>query len=144
MEGFSEPQSNHGSWELDLDNHVIRWSPALYRIHGVSPGEFELTRDAIRPLVHPDDREAYARVVSEAIAAQSPFAFQHRIVQPGGGERVVMVRGAYLEGIDGASPRLVGTTQDVTGRLGDEERLWHLANHDSSPACSTAAGSWRS
>ncbi len=42
-----------------------------------------------------------------------------------------MVRGAYLEGVDGASPRMVGTTQDVTGRVGDEERLWHLANHDS-------------
>ena len=131
VQGFSEAVSNHGSWEYELDEQVIRWSPALFRIHGVSPHEFEPTNDTVRALIHPEDRDAYRDVVADAVAARSPFAYQHRIVQPGGSERVVMVRGAYLEGIDGGSPRLVGTTQDVTGRVGDEERLWHLADHDS-------------
>ena len=130
MEGFSEPVSNHGSWELDLDSQAVRWSPALYRIHGVSPDEFRLERDTVRALIHPDDRDVYGRVIDQAITARAPFACQHRIVLPGGGERVVLVRGAYLDGDDGRR-RLIGTTQDVTGRAGDEERLWHLANHDS-------------
>jgi diguanylate cyclase (GGDEF)-like protein len=41
-----------------------------------------------------------------------------------------MVRGAFLAGKDGNGDRLVGTTQDVTGRQGSDEMLWHLANHD--------------
>jgi diguanylate cyclase (GGDEF)-like protein/PAS domain S-box-containing protein len=131
MEGFSEPISNHGSWEYELEGNVVRWSRALFRIHGVSPEEFDPGRESVRALIHPDDLEAYARIVRDAVDAKAPFACQHRVVLPGGGERVVLVRGSYLEGVDGASPRLVGTTQDVTGRAGDEERLWHLANHDS-------------
>ena len=130
MEGFIESISNHGGWEYELDTHAVRWSSALYRIHGVSPEEFEPTRDSVRALIHPDDREQYARIVADAIEAKAPFAYQHRIEVPGDGERILLVRGSYLEGPDG-SPRLVGTTQDVTGRAGDEERLWHLANHDS-------------
>ena len=130
MEGFSEPISNHGSWEYELETERVRWSPALYRIHGVNPAEFRPTRDSIAALIHPDDREDYGRIVADAIEARAPFAYQHRIVLPGGGESIVLVRGAYLDGHDG-SPRLVGTTQDVTGRDGDQERLWHLANHDS-------------
>ena len=51
-------------------------------------------------------------------------------MQPGGAERVVVVRGEYMAG-EGVEPdRLIGTTQDVSGREGAEERLWHLANHD--------------
>ena len=130
MNGFSEPVSNHGAWEYAPGTGKVQWAPALYRIHGVSPEEFEPSRDAIRELIHPDDRKDFVRIVADAIEARAPFAYQHRIVLPEGGERIVLVRGAYLEDAEG-TPRLIGTTQDVTGRPGDEERLWHLANHDS-------------
>jgi diguanylate cyclase (GGDEF)-like protein/PAS domain S-box-containing protein len=131
MEGFSEPISNHGAWEYELDTERVRWSRALYRIHGVTPEEFHPTTDSITAVIHPDDRDDFGRIVADAVAARAPFAYQHRIILPGGGERVVLVRGGYLGANNGDSPRLVGTTQDVTGRAGDQERLWHLANHDS-------------
>jgi diguanylate cyclase (GGDEF)-like protein len=130
MEGFSEPVSNHGGWEYEPATGTVRWSRALYRLHGVDPATFDPTPDSIREMIHPDDREQYAQVVDEALAAKAPFAYQHRIMLPDHEERIVLVRGSYLEGPDGDA-RLVGTTQDVTGRAGDEERLWHLANHDS-------------
>src|SRR5687767_2718415 len=122
MKGFSEPISNHGSWEYELDTELVRWSPALYRIHGVNPSDFKPTRASITAAIHPDDRDHFGRIVAAAIEAKAPFAYQHRIVLPGDAERVVLVRGAYLDGPEGA-PRLVGTTQDVTGRAGDQVRL---------------------
>ena len=131
MDGFSDPVADHGGWEFALATRDASWSPALYRIHGVSPETFEATPENIRELVHPEDLEAYSASVRLAIESKSPFAVQHRIVRPDGEVRVVHVRGSYLPGADGAGDRLVGTTQDVTGREGDEERLWYLANHDS-------------
>jgi diguanylate cyclase (GGDEF)-like protein len=130
MNGFSEPVSNHGAWEYLLDEGTVLWAPALYRIYDVSPEEFEPSSETIAQLIQPEDRDDFARIVADAIAAKAPFAYQHRILLPTGGERVVLTRGAYLEDAAG-SPRLVGTTQDVTGRTGEQERLWHLANHDS-------------
>jgi diguanylate cyclase (GGDEF)-like protein/PAS domain S-box-containing protein len=131
METFSEPIANHGSWEYEVDTGVVRWSPTLYRIHGVAPADFQPTRETISGLVHPEDRDGHLQVLIDAIQAEAPFAFQHRIVLPGGDERVVLVRGSFLDAQDGSAARLVGTTHDVTGREGQEERLWHLANHDS-------------
>jgi diguanylate cyclase (GGDEF)-like protein len=128
--GFSEPSGDHGSWEYDLSSKEITWSDGVYRIHGATRAEFKADFDAVRALVHPDDLERYAGVVAEAIATRAPFAVQHRIVQPGGDVRVVVVRGEYVAGKGVEPDRLIGTTQDVTGREGAEERLWHLANHD--------------
>ena len=131
MNGFSDPTADHGSWEYNLQTGEIYWSEGVYRLHGVSPGEFDTTYDEIRTLVHSDDLERYGTSVADAVATRSAFAVQHRIVRPDGAIRTVVVRGEYMLGPDGQADRLVGTTQDVTGREGAEERLWHLANHDS-------------
>ncbi len=131
MSGFSDPTADHGSWEYKLETGEIYWSDGVYRVHGVSPGDFDARYDEIRALIHPDDVERYGASVADAVATRSPFAVQHRIIRPDGAVRTVVVRGEFMPGPAGQSDRLVGTTQDVTGREGAEERLWHLANHDS-------------
>ena len=131
MSGFSEPLASHGAWEYDLATQAISWSDAIYRIHGVAPGDFAAERDPIRALIHPADLEEYSRVIAEAIESGSPFTVQHRIVRPDGAVRVVIVRGCRMPDANGGPGRLLGTTQDVTGRTGHEEQLWHLANEDS-------------
>lgn len=129
--GFSEAASAHGSWEYEIGSRAVRWSPSLFRIHGLVPGEFTPTYESVRALVHPDDVEEYARVVRDAIERRAGFTHQHRVVTPAGAERVLLVHGDYVPPAAGREERLVGVTQDVTGRQGIEERLWHLANHDS-------------
>ena len=131
MNGFSDPTAEHGGWEFDLETSGISWSDGLFRIHGVRRSNFEPTVESVRELIHPEDLERYAVSVRKATASRTPFAIQHRIVRPDGAVRTVVVRGAFMEGIEGRANRLMGTTHDVTGREGAEERLWHLANHDS-------------
>src|SRR5688572_5077542 len=118
MNGFSDPTADHGSWEYNLETGAIFWSAGVYRVHGVSPDEFEATYDEIRALVHPDDVERYASSVADAVATRSPFAVQHRIIRPDGAIRTLVVRGEFMLGASGDADRLVGTTQDVSGREG--------------------------
>jgi diguanylate cyclase (GGDEF)-like protein/PAS domain S-box-containing protein len=128
VHGFSDPLADHGAWEYDVRTQEIRWSDGVYRIHGLSREDFDPPDfDEIRALVHPEDLESYALSIRSAIADRTPFTIQHRIVRPDGVVRTLLVRGAFLQG---QRDRLVGTTQDVTGRQGIDERLWHLANHD--------------
>jgi diguanylate cyclase (GGDEF)-like protein len=130
MREFTEPQHDHGAWEYEPDTHMTRWSSALYEIHGVERESFDPTAEAVSTLIHPDDRETYLAIVRDAIATRTPFACQHRIVRPDGETRVVILRGSFVEGFEDTPDRLIGTTQDVTARADDEERLSHLANRD--------------
>ena len=118
MTGFSDPLADHGSWEQDLATQEIVWSDAVYRIHGVSREDFDLRAGEVRRLIHPDDLERYGDAVHAAIASKAPFSVQHRIVRPDGTLRTLLVRGALLPDSAGGPGRLVGTTQDVTGRRG--------------------------
>jgi diguanylate cyclase (GGDEF)-like protein/PAS domain S-box-containing protein len=129
--GFSEPAAEHGAWEYDLATGKIRWSDAVHRIHGVVPGEFVAERGMVRELIHPDDHTELERIFFEAAESGVPFTIQHRIIRPDGAERTLVVRGCRMPGDNGDPGRMIGTTQDVTGRPGYEERLWHLANEDS-------------
>ena len=130
MAAFAEPAANHGSWEYELASGRVSWSASLYRIHGVSPADFTPAQETISEQIHPDDRAAVAELIGGAIEDGTPFACQYRIARPDGDTRTVLVRGARVEDATGVS-RLIGITQDVTGREGEEEHLWHLANHDS-------------
>jgi diguanylate cyclase (GGDEF)-like protein len=130
MRDFSEPQHDHGAWEHEPQSQRTRWSDALYEIHGVERESFEPTAESVASLVHPDDRDTYTAIVRDAIATRTPFACQHRIVRPGGGTRIVIVRGSFVEGQEDAPDRLIGTTQDVTDHADEAERLSHLADYD--------------
>src|SRR4051794_24359191 len=130
-EGFSDPQANHGAWRWDLVTQKIEWSAAVYRLHGVSPSTFKAEMGNVRELVHPDDLERYSASIRAAIDSHSPFTIQHRIIRPDGSVRTLVVRGAFLPGTDGGNDALVGTTEDITERERADDRLWHLANHDS-------------
>ena len=131
MGGFSEPLPSHGSWEYDLRRRALNWSDGVYRIHGISRDDHAVAPDRIRLLIHPEDLGDYDRVLAAAVESHSPLTVQHRIVRPDGAVRTVIVRGSYMNAGDGHGPRLIGTIEDVTGRPGYEERLWHMANQDS-------------
>ena len=130
-EGFAEPRPDHGAWEYEPESGRTRWSDALYEIHGVERGSFDLAAENVGALIHPDDRDTYLAIIGDAIETRTPFACQHRIVRPDGETRILIVRGSFVEGLDDAPDRLIGTTQDLTDRADEEDRLTHLANHDS-------------
>jgi diguanylate cyclase (GGDEF)-like protein len=126
----SEPATDYGGWEFELSSRGSVWSEGVYRIHGVDPSNFDPTIEAVKPLVHPDDVATYTELFRTAIEARTPFAVQHRVIRPDGEERTVVVRGAFVKGDENRPDRYVGTTEDISGRLTYEERLWQLANRD--------------
>jgi diguanylate cyclase (GGDEF)-like protein/PAS domain S-box-containing protein len=128
--GFSEPAADYGGWEFELSSRTSVWSEGVYRIHGVDPAGFEPTIDAVRPLVHPEDVDEYTDAFRSAIESRTSFSLQHRVMRPDGEERTVVVRGAFVRGDESRPDRYVGTTEDISGRLTYEERLWQLANRD--------------
>ena len=130
-EGVRKPPADHAAWELEAETRRLRWSDALFRIHGLERESFEVTEESALALIHPDDRANYEEIVRDAIVSKMPFASQHRIIRPDGESRILIVRGAFVEGHGEAPDRLIGMTQDVTAMREEDERLAHFANHDS-------------
>ena len=71
-----------GTFEWDLKTHRGRFSPELEAIHGLAPGEFDGSREALLDLVHPDDRESFLEDFAAAAARGTTYESEFRIVLP--------------------------------------------------------------
>ena len=112
-----------GNWDWDIAENRLIWSDEIYRIFGLTVGEFGATHEAFLNCVHPDDRAYVSTKIDEAQYSGQPYDIDHRIVQPGGSVRIVRERAEVTFGPDGEPLRMVGTVHDVTERRDSERRL---------------------
>lgn len=122
-----------GSWEWDVRQDKITWSPQLYRMYEIEPEESAPTYDDYLDVVHPDDREAMAATVRHTMETHEPFDLEHRIVSPTGKVTYNHARGRVVLDADGHVTRLIGTGHDITERKQHElfrERFIANAAHE--------------
>jgi len=113
-----------GSWRWDLVLETVSWSDELYRIFGLDPATSLPSNEAVRELIHPDDRDGYASHLAMALAGTPIASFESRIVRPDGAERVVLASGFDIEREAGGKPKaLFGTILDITDQKRAEEAL---------------------
>jgi len=118
-----------GSWELNLtnldnvDQNPLWWSDEVYRIFGHEPGAFPASNEAFFRAVHPDDAPRVEEAMRQALADGTPYSVEHRIVLPGGDERIVAEHGLVERDADGRPARMLGTVLDVTPRRQLEDQL---------------------
>jgi PAS domain S-box-containing protein len=116
-----------GSWEWDVARDHVWWSDEMYRLYGVAPGEIRVNLGTFLEQVHPDDRERVRAEVERSVETCQTFEFDHRVILPGGGERLLHARGRVEAGPDGRAARMSGTGQDVTAARAAEETARRLA-----------------
>jgi diguanylate cyclase (GGDEF)-like protein len=141
-----------GHWEWDSESDRTYYSGSLKAILGAEP-QSDHTYLGILGHVHAEDRDTVKSCIEGAVASESPFRLQHRVVCADGSERVVYHEGEVVN--EGARPRVVcadgservihhegevvnegtrlrvvGTVQDVTERIETEQRLDHLTYYD--------------
>ncbi|MGH9011510.1 MAG: PAS domain S-box protein, partial [Acidimicrobiia bacterium] len=127
----SQALARVGSWEWDVTagpGKGARWSREMYRIHGVDPERFVISKEAVEALIHPDDLEMWiTKLTDTVVAGRDLEGFAYRAVWPDGTVRWVWTEASF----DPAQPTmLVGFAQDITERkqaeaalLAGEERL---------------------
>lgn len=106
-----------GTWEWDIVGQRVYWSPQEERMYGLAEGSFTGSLEEYRERIHPDDREASMRAVTDAIARRAPtHHVMHRIVRPGGEVRWLDSHARFVYDDDGRPLRLSGVSADVTER----------------------------
>jgi PAS domain S-box-containing protein len=106
-----------GSWEWDIRNGRVVWSPQTERMHGLAEGTFSGTLEEFSSYIHPDDRERVEREIARTLAERNPtYHIKYRFVRKDGAVR-------WLEGFarlrtdDAGEPgSFLGVSHDVTDR----------------------------
>ena len=118
-----------GGWDWDIEKDDLHWSDEIYRIFGVEPKEFGATYEAFLGFVHPEDRMAVHRNVTEALTLRKPYSIEHRIVLADGTQKVVHEQGEVRFNSAGNPVAMSGTVQDITERKQIDEQLRLYRDH---------------
>jgi PAS domain S-box-containing protein len=114
-----------GSWELDLATNRLIWSDEVYRLFGVTPGEFDATYDSFIASVHPDDQEKVGQTFAQSLEeGGNPYEIEHRIIRRDTGEvRIVLEKCDHIKDKEGKVIRSIGMVQDITERKRAQQAL---------------------
>jgi two-component system sensor histidine kinase/response regulator len=112
-----------GSWEWDVTSNKLTWSDELYRICGLQSQEFSATYEGFLNLLHPDDREMVANIISEALRTHKYQTFDHRMMRPDGTIRFCASTGKVIFNENGNVWKMIGVAQDITERKQIEMEL---------------------
>lgn len=112
----AEELAGAGSWEFDLRDNLLRWSPGMYRIRGREPGAQPLTVQDATCDVHRDDRDRVTAELACADPATDDVRSSYRIVRPDHIVRYVETHARVLRDSVGMPSTIVGVAVDVTER----------------------------
>ncbi|MFO7276723.1 MAG: PAS domain S-box protein [Pseudomonadota bacterium] len=116
-----------GMWVHDLQNDAVRWSAELEELCGLPPGGFGDSFAAFRERVHPEDQQALASAIEDAIVDGRDYRVEFRFRHANGTWRWMEGRGRAVYDASGRAVRLCGIAMDVTERKRAEESQVLLA-----------------
>ena len=119
---LAESAAHVGHWRLDTESGKIKWSPEVFRIHGIERDVPPALEAAIESY-HVEDRALVSGSLEEAIRGACGFTFTARIVRPDGEIRYVFSRGEIDRSTGEGAPGLFGIIQDITAQVAHEEEL---------------------
>jgi PAS domain S-box-containing protein len=114
--------SHTGSWAGAPRMGEIRyWSEECYRVLGFDPRAGQPRVETFFQRIHPDDQAKTSELLEKAGREKAEFAFDYRIIHPGGEIRSIHTVGHPVFGPSGDLVEFVGTVIDVTERKRAEE-----------------------
>ncbi|MEM7543805.1 MAG: EAL domain-containing protein, partial [Pseudomonadota bacterium] len=115
--------AHFGSWEMDLEKNSVYWTEEALRLFEVDDArKLESYEDCVAA-VHPDDRDAVHNAFSEAIEFNRSYDIIFRLAFEDDRVRHLRSRCEVLYDDQRNPLRTIGTIQDVTQQINQEERL---------------------
>lgn len=103
-----------GSAEWNLLTDEVSWSDELFAIFGRAPADGPLTLDELPSLVHPEDQEGLATMVTDCLVDCRPIDGEFRILRPDGSPRTVHMVGEPVLDADGSTACMWAVLRDVS------------------------------
>lgn len=120
---------NIGHFKWDLDNNRMTWSDQMFHIHGLEPGQIEITPEIAWDFIHPDDRPSQRQITEHLsqLEHSGHIVTTHRLLTFTGIERQA-IRISNLAHDASGKLVVIGTVQDITERERTEISLQRYAH----------------
>ncbi|MEH1810368.1 PAS domain S-box protein [Nostoc sp.] len=109
-----------GSCEFNLVTKKRCWSMETFRIFGLNPIESEPTQAEFLQMLHPEDRTQFQTNFEQAIAQETPFSIEFRIVRPDDSVRYLEGKAEIAYNAQGQAVKVLGAILDITERKQNE------------------------
>ncbi|EDY83086.1 PAS fold family [Verrucomicrobiia bacterium DG1235] len=116
-----------GIWDWDAATDTLLWDDQMLRLFGYEKEEFKTPFDAWYNGVHPDDFPELEKKRLAAIAGETQYDEEFRIVLPSGEIRTLKTLAIVQMDEFGKAKRMVGINWDVTEAVVQREELARLA-----------------
>lgn len=120
--------SNDGIWEHDFVSGKLRCSDRMYEMLGLDSQSAAPTVEALAALLHPEDRAAFRKAMTEPENTLGRFEAHTRIRLPDGNYGHFLFRGSAVLDTAGRPIGVVGSIADLTNMLRAEQKLIEQAN----------------
>ena len=117
-------------WEYDPEAGSVRWSEEGSEILGLAPPAAGVGIEEFLACLHPADRDRFRRGLEEALALDTPFLDEPRVLLENGAEHHLYARGEIQHDRQSKRRMVVGSLQDITELRRLEQRLDYLLNYD--------------
>jgi two-component system cell cycle sensor histidine kinase/response regulator CckA len=108
-----------GTWEWDIEQNRVTWSPETLSIFGVRAEDFDGTYEAYLGLVTPEGRAEVGAIIKRFLSGAKESAvihYEHEIVRGDGTRGWIEVRGMTFANQQGQPTRMTGVCVDITAR----------------------------
>ncbi|WP_051287088.1 PAS domain-containing protein [Algoriphagus mannitolivorans] len=122
-----EELTQSGTWELNLEEKTLFWSPGVFKMLGYSPGEFEVTFEKGLEVIHPDDRQNALDHMNDVLVNSKEYYLKKRLIKKDGTFIKVLSKAIWTLHPETGKNVLSGAFQDIThlletqAKLGDEQ-----------------------
>lgn len=121
---LSQRAGRVGSFELDIPNNNLIWTPELEVLYGLPPGGSGGNYENWARRVHPDDIQQAEEQLRAAVASGSSYNIEYRVTWPDETVHWLVAKGEITErDAQGRPLRMVGVNIDITERKEAEQRL---------------------
>lgn len=131
-----------GHWEWRSESPDTVWSDEMFLIFGLEPRSIRTTRDSFFNMVHVDDRQSVAAMMSRTIENGDPYETEFRIFRADGVMRHVYEKGERYIDEETGEASIRGVLQDITERKAADDKLRETMQNLEDSQRVAKLGSW--
>ncbi len=111
-----------GSWEMDMDTQIVRYSKNYFNILEIEPGDWEMTNERFQQAVHPEDLPKLDKVMEELVETRMGKSMEIRLLMPNG--RIKWIQNNVVPHFEGNKlVKLSGVNLDITEKKKREDQI---------------------